>query len=373
MSDAILPSFPGLTWNVVRKPQWSTVTKTSVSGREFRAAQYSYPIWRYKLTYEVLRASNALPEMPQLAAFFNAHRGSWDTWLYSDPDDNAVIAQQFGTGDGSTKAFQLVRSFGGYVEPVFDLNGVPVVTFGGQNANLVMNSSFENRDGLNRPYGYDQYNNAAISTTFTAPAGRTGGVAFGLKANAATVSTFGILSWIWTNDPAPFKGGVRAGMWQAGATYTLSFYAKKVNGAAWGGMQLGWNVPPSSISSPSNPVLTTAWQRYVFTFTMGASVEPGGSIYISVQGNTALDDEIHIDDLQVIYGGSVAAYVAGDQSYTINAGLVTFDQAPGAASALAWSGSFYWRCRFLQNHLEFNQFLKQLWDLKTLEFTTVKP
>lgn len=202
MSNAVLPTFPGLAWNVARKPQWSTVTKTSVSGREFRAAQYSYPIWRYKLTYEVLRASGALPEMQQLAAFFNARGGSWDTWLYSDPDDCAVTAQQFGMGDGLTKNFQLVRAFGGFTEPVFDV---------------------DTTQGLAQIY-----------------------VAGALKAKDVD--------------------------------YVLS-----------------------------------------------------------------------------------------------QSGMVVFVVPPANGAAITWSGRFYWRCRFLQDQLEFNQFLKQLWDLKTLEFTTVKP
>lgn len=199
MSNAVFPSLPGLTWNVVRRPRWSTVTKKSVSGREFRAAQYSYPIWEYRLAYEVLRGRSALPEMQQLAAFFNARQGSFDTFLYTDPDDSSVTAQQFGTGDGTTTQFQLVRAFGGYTEPVFDLNGAPQV----------------------------------------------------------------------------YKAGV---LQTAGTNYMLD-----------------------------------------------------------------------------------------------SAGLLTWVTAPTAGQALTWTGSYYWRCRFMQDAADFNQFMRQLWELKSLEFTTVKP
>lgn len=199
MSNAVFPSFPGLTWNIARKPQWSTVTKTSVSGREFRSGQFSYPLWRYKLSYSVLRGTAALPEVQQIAAFFNARGGSFDTWLYTDPDDSAVVAQQFGTGNGTTKDFQLVRAFGGYAEPVFDLNGAPAI----------------------------------------------------------------------------FKAGV---LQTVGTHYTVSA-----------------------------------------------------------------------------------------------AGLVSFVTAPANGASLTWTGNFYWRCRFLQDALDLNQFLKALWELKTLEFVTVKP
>ena len=41
-------------------------------------------------------------------------------------------------------------------------------------------------------------------------------------------------------------GGVRGG-WGPGATYTLSFYAKKVNGAAFSALLLGWNHAPATV------------------------------------------------------------------------------------------------------------------------------
>ena len=123
MSDAVFPVMPGLTWDITREPFWSTTIKTTVSGREFRSANFSYPRYRHKMVYSVLRQTALLPEMAQLAGFFNARNGSFDSFLFTDPDDCAVTAQTAGVGDGTNKVFQLVRTFGGYVEPVFDVNG----------------------------------------------------------------------------------------------------------------------------------------------------------------------------------------------------------------------------------------------------------
>lgn len=120
MSNEVLPSFPGLSWGVQRKPVFSTTVKTSVSGREFRRQNYLYPRWQYRLVYEVLRARPSLQEMQTLAGFYMRHSGAFDSWLYSDPDDNAVTGQAIGTGNGTNKFFQLVRSFGGYTEPVIE-------------------------------------------------------------------------------------------------------------------------------------------------------------------------------------------------------------------------------------------------------------
>lgn len=131
MSNAVFPVMPGLTWDITRIPVWSTTVKTSVSGREFRSANFSYPRYRYKMVYSVLRQTAAFPEMAQLAGFFNACGGSFDSFLLTDPDDNTVTLQAIGLGDGANKLFQLVRSFGGFVEPVYDVNGTPSIYING--------------------------------------------------------------------------------------------------------------------------------------------------------------------------------------------------------------------------------------------------
>ena len=127
MSNAIFPVMPGLTWDITRVPIWSSSVKTSVSGREFRSTNFSFPRYRYKMVYSVLRQTAAFPEMAQLAGFFNARNGDFDSFLFTDPDDNAVSVQTIGVADGTNKLFQLVRTFGGYVEPVYDVNSVPTI------------------------------------------------------------------------------------------------------------------------------------------------------------------------------------------------------------------------------------------------------
>jgi uncharacterized protein (TIGR02217 family) len=53
-----------------------------------------------------------------LAAFFLQQQGTFRPFLIDDPTDNAVVDQALGTGDGSVRAFQLVRSMGGFDEPI---------------------------------------------------------------------------------------------------------------------------------------------------------------------------------------------------------------------------------------------------------------
>lgn len=124
MSNAIFPTLPGLKFGVSRTPTWSTSKKVSVAGREFRAANMLYPIYRYKLQYEFLRdIRSGVDELRTLVGFFNARQGSFDSFLFNDPDDNTVAGQSIGTGNGSTTQFQLARTFGGATDPVYDVNG----------------------------------------------------------------------------------------------------------------------------------------------------------------------------------------------------------------------------------------------------------
>lgn len=126
MSDAIFPALPGLTWGRIKAPIWKTKIQQAVSGRELRAAFRQYPTYKFTLTHDFLRASAEL-EFQTLIGFFNARQGSYDSFLYADPADNAVTAQSFGTGNGATTQFQLVRTLGSAIEPVMNLNGNPAI------------------------------------------------------------------------------------------------------------------------------------------------------------------------------------------------------------------------------------------------------
>lgn len=90
MGNAVFPEFPGLKWGRKKTAVWSTGTQKSASGREFRTAYYTYPQWRFSLSFEVLRTKASVNELEKLAGFFNARKGSFESFLYEDPADNAV-------------------------------------------------------------------------------------------------------------------------------------------------------------------------------------------------------------------------------------------------------------------------------------------
>lgn len=174
-------------------------------------------------------------------------------------------------------------------------------TLGGDN--LMNNSSFEvqSTSDNNRPNGYSAYNNAGVSATYVRVVGRTGGLAYGLRANANGASTFGLVSSNVYID-GTVTGGVQGG-WQSGKNYVISFKAKKVNGSGFSHMLLQWNNAPSNTTWVSNPPLMTTWQTYTFRITWGSVVEQYGRIYIDCNDGVVVpNDEIHIDELIVQEG-----------------------------------------------------------------------
>jgi uncharacterized protein (TIGR02217 family) len=135
MSNDLFPTLPGLRFDNKRIPVWSTKTNTSVSGKQQRAAFWSYPKWRYSLSYELLRADTAHEELQTFIGFFNEHRGAWDSWLYRDPSDNTVTGQSIGLGNGTATDFQLVRTYGAngntFAEPMTAIDGDPTIYVAG--------------------------------------------------------------------------------------------------------------------------------------------------------------------------------------------------------------------------------------------------
>jgi uncharacterized protein (TIGR02217 family) len=137
MSNAVLPSFPGLSWGRRRAVRWSTTIKRAASGREYRVANWLYPLYEYQLDYELLRQQPNAAEVEQLLGFINLRRGSWDSWLYRDPHDSTAADQLIGVGNGTSVTWQLLRSFGGHTQPVLGIVEAPQIKVNGTVVNNV--------------------------------------------------------------------------------------------------------------------------------------------------------------------------------------------------------------------------------------------
>jgi len=166
-------------------------------------------------------------------------------------------------------------------------------TIGGDN--LLWNSDFERKNANNAPTGYNIYNGSSgVGASFVASTGIAGN-GVGVMAGSTPGNTLGILS---------ATAGAVEGGWVTGATYVVSFSAKKVAGAGLTSMSLRWVTAPTSTTVILNPSLTTSYQRYAFRITWGASVQAGGGFYISCANGSviATGDEIHFDRIMIQRG-----------------------------------------------------------------------
>ncbi|MGH8158364.1 MAG: DUF2460 domain-containing protein [Rhodanobacter sp.] len=134
MTYPVFPSFPGQAIGITRAPLWRTGVQSALSGKEVRLAYMSYPLYQWTMDLNALRSYGGNTELAQIIGFFNALNGMAGDFLFTDPEDNTMTNQVIGTGDGVTRSFQLVRSYGGYAEPVQQPNSIAIFVNGVLNA-----------------------------------------------------------------------------------------------------------------------------------------------------------------------------------------------------------------------------------------------
>ncbi|MEI7342222.1 phage tail protein [Pectobacterium brasiliense] len=162
--------------------------------------------------------------------------------------------------------------------------------------NLLQNSSFE-LGSTTTSDGWIVYNNAGVSNTVSKPIGRLSGSAMQVTFNASSTSTHGVYSV--SNIPK----------WQSGQWYTVSFYAKKINGTGFSSCNLAWNKPlPSTTQTVLNPKLTTQWQRYAFYIYWNYGISTRQELYITRTGSSIAGDGFIIDDVMVTAGQGLVGY-----------------------------------------------------------------
>ena len=117
----IMPKFAG-QFPPKRSEIWNDDVQESVSGSETAIQLWSYPRWKWSISYDALRQAQPFTEYADFMNFTLRRVGRVVPFLYREEDDNCVSGQLVGLGDGVTTTFQLARSFGGsggFVEPIF--------------------------------------------------------------------------------------------------------------------------------------------------------------------------------------------------------------------------------------------------------------
>lgn len=61
--------------------------------------------------------------------------------------------------------------------------------------------------------------------------------------------------------------------------------------------------------------------------------------------------------------------VVSGANYTVSStGLVTFNSPPANTNVLSWTGEYYYRCRFMEDEADFEEFFNTFWELGELQF-----
>ena len=107
------------TYPFSREPMFDTRRFPAVSGKESRLAIKVFTTYRWTLPFEYARTDATLQEFQYLLGWYNQMQGPATPWLFTDPDDNAVVNQTFAIGDGVSTAFGLIRTLAGSVDPVY--------------------------------------------------------------------------------------------------------------------------------------------------------------------------------------------------------------------------------------------------------------
>ena len=207
------------------------------------------------------------------------------------------------------------------------------VTAAGDSPNLLINSSFQvDTDANGVADSWSTTNGGPEVITSSRPA--TGGVDNGAFQRVAWVVDNTSLKGCLTSSAT--SGGVQ-GDWLPYKTYIVSFYAKAtLTGTA--ATDIFWDTQPSVKTTISNPNLTTSWQRYIYLFTWGASVQALGSLHISIFWASGGTGSLDIDHVQVEQDDTVSDW----QDYTTAGGVltarrVTWTAATGLTVRVRWT------------------------------------
>jgi hypothetical protein len=349
MSNDLFPALLGVQWDIKKTPLFSTLIQRVVSGGEYRAATRIYPLWEFAFTYDLLRDDLVTNELQTLMGFYLSHRGAANSFLYSDPDDNIVTGQMIGIGDAGTAAFQLIRTYGGFAEPIYDIaTPGPVV-----DPELILNGVFSS----------DTSNWTAVDCTLASINGGQAGKCLELTKSGGTIQD------AYQNITTAI-----------GQTYEASVYVQSGSAGAGAFEFQAWDATDGYRTTSGTS--SASWVKYTLTFK---AIETTTKILLvknNIAAGTMLFDTVSVKKLNPAF---LNVYVSGilidPQYYTVGmyeSGLLTFaaGHIPALYAPITADFSFYYRVRFEewaeQTSDSFNQFMHKLWNLGQLSFITAR-
>lgn len=393
MSSQVFPTLRGITYGFPRRPTWKTLVQESVSGKDSSIGLQQYPIYEWELDFELLDHSLATSELKKLEGLFNAMNGRFDTFLFSDPRFNTVTDEQFGTGDGLKTAFQITATFKnadgpGAPEIVQNFNGAPQIfrNQDWQGSQLVLPTPRTNYIVQSEALGTSPWTTNAASVVANAILAPDGTTTADKIVEDATSNFHGINQTLAIPAIAqPFtmsaflkadtRGWARLVL-QRNSNQLSTWFDLSSGAVGSGQTGSNWSDRTASIQAAPNGM----WLCQM----SGVSADTVTTMAANVRLATADAVSSYIGDgvsgayawgVQVESGLTRTSYIKTTTSsitvtdYSLGpTGIITFTVAPLSGAGLTWSGSFYYRCRFLTDAQDFVEFMHNLYETRKLSF-----
>jgi hypothetical protein len=369
----------------------------------------------------LLTAPQIFSDRWALYGLYSALQGQYDTFLYEDPTFNSVLGQPYATGVSGTVSYQLqAQDFGnvaiaspggqpsGY-EISQALNGTPVIYQNkGDWQGVVQDATWTRTNYVIQSQALATSWSAGVNVTATNNA---------IAAPDGTVTATNLISTV-TNGQHTVAQSAIAGL-SSGGIYMLSgcfkpngynYVSLKISDAGSDSAYLTFNLSTgavgvttanagtygvllalSGITSVSNgffrcwvtvQCLTTAptiATIAVCNADSAANYAGSGSAGIygwgmqleQVQNTVATAGLMPLAPTRYVPTTTIQLSVAADIT-TGTTGIVTFNVSPSTGDILTWNGCFFYRCRFNTDAQEFAEMYQSWWEVKKLEFQSVK-
>lgn len=358
VATLVFPTLQGSTWGRKKNPEFNTAVRPVVSGRETTTAFRQYPVWNFELVYEFLEDGNVAngsiySDLQTLYGFFCQALGKAVSWLYRDKDDYHVAQGPIATADGVTLQWPFFRNFGGFMEPVGQIDLGTIGSF----ASAAVNTS--NGDITLPAHGLK----TAQGPLFISNAG--GSLPTGLAASTPY--------WPIAIDPNTL---------QLASTYANAVAGTPIVPSAQGSgtdtLAKGWSVAVALAETHSVPGSGpyTVTVTHAATFLADEGVTISGTPLVKVGGSPATGQYAEAAGVYTFNSAQASAsaaiaykFRATNVSVTMPNQLV-FASAPAAAAVITADFDFYFVCRFSDDITDGDQFMSKLWELKKLDFVS---
>lgn len=382
MSYNVFPQLSGITWNIKKRPTWNTTKMLTAGGNEFRTGYRQNPLTEFDLSYSYLSPTDKL----SMEGFFNGQNGALTPFYFdlgvatNAPSDNSVTAYQFGTGDGATTAFTLLKPAGtGASEPIGGVNGAPQIYKNDWQGNQLQyatprtNNSLHSEDFSQTSYRAMAAGVATSAATSIAPGGATlkytFPAGFWYVNSSVTVTGFTAITFstiFEAIDTSP---------------YSLTLYdATTASYAAEISLNVSTGVVSVVVGTPTYTVVNLGAGPNggtLFRLSISSNVNSAHN-YLGewVQNSSINGIVIHAEQTEV--GLTSTNFIPTTTSpvtvtdYTLAGNQITFAVAPLLNASMTWTGNFYYLVRFMEDVIEFNQLMNQMYELQECKLVSVQ-